>query len=82
MTTEFIAYYDLREEDMAGNKISDEYKTCDRCGRKHSKVFIVKINDKMLSVGKTCCKKLLGWTLNSTQIHGLRMRMKNNTNLL
>jgi len=58
---------------MARTRLIEVYKDsehkCDRCGRKHNKVYMVSNNNKIWRVGATCCKRLFGWTSTKNEIN-------------
>lgn len=85
-TTQFklVAISDLREYDYLRQEYipleKGEGNICERCGREHAKVFVVRdlaTTTKDYYVGSTCCKKLLNWEPSKEEIQSVEMIRKN-----
>lgn len=62
---QLVEVIDLRPIDFqSGKRLAipvEACNICDRCEKKHVKVYVVFADGDIYNVGSTCCKRLFGW---------------------
>lgn len=65
MNVQLLSVKDLRPIDFVSGKrlaiTDEECHVCDRCGKRHVKVYEVLADGHIYNVGSGCCKRLFGW---------------------
>ncbi len=73
-----VEVYDIRIiDEITGEKQvpeEDQMMLCDRCGKKHVIVYVVKDGEKLLHVGATCAKRIKGLMVDSYEIKALTLK--------
>lgn len=66
MTAKIIRIIKIGRDSWTGLELTkDQLPECDRCGKRHAKVYVIRLDDgSTTSVGSTCAMQILGFSGN------------------